>query len=82
MESIGQYESVGVYSLPTSDWDNDLQDICTNLSTELCQRAQGQDAAQPYWKATKTLEHWAMNRMTQRFQRYVDNWAYPNHYES
>ena len=32
--------------------------------------------------STKTSQHWDQGRLTQRFQKFVDDWAYPDKYEA
>ena len=54
--------------------------ICVTLGREICDLY----IAQSEWPAVsqKTWEHWFQNAKTQRFQEFVEDWAYPDTYEA
>ena len=74
IEEIGQLPNIGVYSTPSVRWDEDVANICANLDEKTCDKWSNFRTSGYNWKPTRQNYHVGQNKLTQRFQQFVDDW--------
>ena len=86
MAVIGLASSYGIYSVPMTEGWSDAQDlVCSDtddlLKETYCDEYADYDESYLGRTSTKNNDHWTQNVLTQRFQPYNENWAYPDNHE-
>ena len=88
MAGVGLSRGLGVQSVPQTDeaeWTATQEQVCADPDSELygwyCEEYSEVDFASLGRESTKNNDHWLQGMLTQRFQPYNENWAFPDNYE-
>ena len=88
MHGVGLSRSIGVQSMPQTDeaeWTATQELVCADPYSELygwyCEEYSSVDFASLGRESTKNNDHWLQGTLTQRFQPYNENWAFPDNYD-
>ena len=71
----------GVYAKVGPTWEDDLDTLCTSFGWDNCAYYRNINANQQAM-SFKTDAHWYQNTLTQRFQKFVEDWSYPDNFEA
>ena len=74
MVEIGELVNLGIYSAPSVRWEEDLAKICANLDQKTCDKFTNFPTSPLNWRPTRQNYHVGQNKLTQRFQRFVEDW--------
>ena len=74
MEEIAEIVNLGIYSRPSVRYEEDRAKVCANLDQNTCDKWP-ELKKDPYnWRPTRQNYHVGQNKLTQRFQRFVEDW--------
>ena len=76
MEEIGNYVDLGIYSVPSNNWEADVAKICANFDDPTCIKYSNMSADGYNWKPMRQEDHRQQNTLANRYQRYVENWSF------
>ena len=84
MRQIGQLQDLDIYGYPTEpeEWQDDVQAICDNMNAYNCNQKKKLDVDTDAKQSSRNDDHWAQNKYTRRFQRFVEDWAFPDNHEA
>lgn len=87
MNAVGLARSRGIYSVPEpAGWAATQELVCSSSEPELnewyCDEYSAFEESYPGRTSTKNNDHWLQGMETQRFQPYVEDWAYPDTHEA
>ena len=57
MQKVGRFTDIGIYSFPTSDWENDLVKICNTFDESICTKMTNTNANAWARKSVRNGDH-------------------------